>query len=48
MRTAPAPGHLVPVYRCLHRPSRRVPAPTTTDPTRERCCSCWATFNGQE
>ncbi len=49
MRTAPAPGHLVPVYRCLHRPSRRVPAPTTDDPGRERCTSCGATFDpGQE
>jgi hypothetical protein len=48
MRTAPAPGHLVPVYRCLHRPSRRVPAPTTDDPGRELCRSCGATFNGQE
>jgi len=48
MRTAPAPGHLVPVYRCLHRPSRRVPAPTHAEPTRERCTSCGATFDGQE
>jgi len=48
VRTALSPGRLVPFYRCLHRPSRRVPAPTTTDPGRERCSSCGATFNGQE
>lgn len=48
MRTAPAPGHLVPVYRCLHRPSRRVPAPTVNEPNRTVCRSCGAVLDEQE
>jgi hypothetical protein len=42
-----APGR-TPPWRCGHRPSRRVPAPTIDDPGRELCRSCGATFNGQE
>ena len=46
MRTAARPAYLTPVYRCGHRPSRRVPHPT--DHTAELCCSCGATFPRRE
>lgn len=47
MRLAAArPGYLLPMHRCLHRPSRRGPDPT--DSTRERCSSCGATFPRNE
>jgi hypothetical protein len=39
------PGR-TPQWRCGHRLSRRVPAPTTDDPDRERCSSCGAVFTG--
>lgn len=44
--TAARPAYLTPVYRCGHRPSRRVPHPTAQ--TAELCRSCGATLPAEQ